>query len=181
MEIRLERLDYNNYRLAWNFRVNPSSCENPEYFSSYLLFSALSDWRTGLGTTHLLIEQSEDEEKILGYITLRASSYTKENMGSVLGEPAMEIFELAVAEGEERQGVGETLVKYAIADAMSLREESLGIKYVLLCATEQAVTFYEHMGFGRIGQYGEVPRDLTNQNCIPMILKLPEEEIKSGE
>lgn len=153
------------------FMVSRDICDNPEYFSEYLRFIAMSDQRKGIATTHMLINDGD----ILGYITLRASSYTKDVCGTVLGEPAIEIFELAVADGNERTGTGSALVKYAILKAMDLRE-SIGVRYVLLLATKSAVPFYEKIGFEKVGAIGEVPRDQMNQECIPMYLLLPEDQ-----
>lgn len=175
MAIRFERLNKAHYELARNFRVNPSSCANPEYFAEYLQFVAFSDLKKGLGTTHLLIEEENGVEKVLGYITLRASSYTRDLGEIVLGEPALEIFELAVADGEEKRGVGTALIKFAIGLAMIMREETAGVRYLLVCATERAYPFYEKNAFGKIASYGQIPRDQMNQNCIPMHMELPME------
>ena len=173
MAIKFERFGTEHYLLARNFRVNPSSCENPDYFTDYLLFNAIEDGKKGMGTTRVLVECNKTEEKIIAYITLRASSYTKEYNNTVIGNPALEIFELAVADGKEGEGIGTKLVKYAITMAADLREKALGVRYVLLCATPKAVSFYEKVGFAKVDQFGEVPRDGTNRKCVPMYLELP--------
>lgn len=175
MEKRFELLDEHNLGLTWDFRVSPFSCENPEYFEQYLRSFARIDWRKGIATTHLLVEEDDvGEKRILGFISLRASSYTKELEDSVMGDPAVEIFELAVADGEEQSGIGTALVKYAIGLAADLRGY-IGVKYVLVLATETAAPFYEKIGFARVGSIGQVPRDYTNKNCVPMYALLPEE------
>lgn len=173
MAIRFERLSNKHYELARKFRVNPSSCKDPEYYEYYLQSVAMIDWSKGLGTTHLMIEEDADGEKILGYITLRTSSYTRYIADLELGDPAMEIFELAVADGEERQGIGSALIKFAIGLSMIVRENTAGVRYILVCATKEAFPFYEKNRFGKIASYGQIPRDQMNQNCIPMHMELP--------
>lgn len=171
-EIRLFKKE--DAGLAWGFQVNPDSCGNPYHYEEYIRFIAISDRNSGKGTTHIFTRNISQTEELLGYITLRASSYTKIIDGVVYGNPALEIFELAVKNGCERQGIGRDLVKFAIASADSLRESAIGIEYITLCADEHAVPFYEKCGFGRLSDQGIIPRENWNKRCIPMLLKLPE-------
>lgn len=175
MEIKFERLTTENYHLTRDFRVNPSSCKDPGYFSWYLQFAALPDWQKGLSTTHMMVQRGDGEDKILGYISLRASSYIKNTGDALLGEPAIEVFELAVADGMERCGIGSALIRLAIGIAMLTRESNMGIRYLLVCATKDALPFYEKK-FHKMSSYGEIPRDQMNQTCIPMIMELPIEQ-----
>jgi len=166
--------------LAWKFQVNPSSCGNSEHYSQYLRFIALTDKMSGKGTTHVFIRRRDEndpadiQDAILGFITLRATSYTQTEDTFVRGNPALEIYELAVAHSWERIGVGGRLVKFALSTALELNESSIGVQYITLCADERSVPFYEKFKFGKIEEQGEIPRDGWNVGCVPMFLRLPE-------
>lgn len=158
--------------LAWKFRVSPVSCENPAHYEEYIRFVAVSDRSEGMGTTHILVNHDEDE--MMGYVTLRATSLVSTNeRGNKIVHPALEIAELAVAEKYERIGVGTNLVQLAILAASDLRENLLGIRYVVLCADPKAVGFYEKLKFGRVRDVYEVLRDGSNDNCEAMFIQLP--------
>ena len=135
---------------------------------------ALDDRRGGKGVTYAFIRQEEMASSLLGYITLRATSYTETIEGQTYGNPAVEIFELAVSNHAERNGIGTDLVKFALAKVLEWKSDLLGIEYITLCSDEKAVQFYEKFGFRRVDEYGEIPREQWNKNCIPMFLKLPE-------
>lgn len=171
-EIRLFNSD--DIGLAWSFQVNPSSCGNHEHYEEYIRFIALDDRRRGKGVTYAFIRAGETVASLLGYITLRATSYTIIAEGNTYGNPAIEIFELAVAKDVERNGIGSDLVKFALAKALEWKAGFFGIEYITLCSDESAVSFYERFGFKRVDEYGEIPREQWNTNCIPMFLKLPE-------
>ena len=66
------------------------------------------------------------------------------------------------------------MVKFALAKVLEWKSDLLGIEYITLCSDEKAVQFYEKFGFRRVDEYGEIPREQWNKNCIPMFLKLPE-------
>ena len=68
-------IDKENVGLAGSFSVNPSSCENSEFYKEYLQFSAIGDLQTGRNTTHLFID--EDENRIMGFVSLRASALVR--------------------------------------------------------------------------------------------------------
>lgn len=90
------------------------------------------------------------------------------------GSPALEIAELAVCESAERLGIGTELLKFASVLAYELNDDFLGIEYIVLCADEQAVPFYQKFNFGRISDIGEIPRDGWNDGCVPMVLRIAE-------
>lgn len=133
---------------------------------------ALTDQQSGKGTTHVLVRRTRKTEVILGYITLRATSYTQTVNGKIHGSPALEIFELAVKDKVAGHHIGTELVKFALATAFELNRTTLGIQYVTLCADQKAVPFYEKFHFGRLDEQGEIPREQWNENCVPMFLKL---------
>lgn len=72
MSLSHELLGMENVGLAWGFRVSPSSCENPLYYSQYIQLSAMGDQKSGQSMTHVLVD---DEIGLLaGYVSLRATS-----------------------------------------------------------------------------------------------------------
>ena len=171
-EIRL--FDENDIGLAWKFQVNPSSCGNHEHYEEYIRLIAFDDRRRGKGVTYIFIRNSETSADLLGYITLRATSYTEIIGGKTYGNPALEIFELAVSKDAERQRIGTDLIKFALTKAVDWKSEFLGIEYITLCSDQKSVPFYEKLGFGRVDEYGEIPREQWNTTCVPMFLKLQE-------
>jgi len=74
MNERLELFTNEHLGLTWLFQVNPDSCGNNEHYENYIKFSALTDKRYGLGTTHALIGEEDGKLILLGFITLRSSS-----------------------------------------------------------------------------------------------------------
>ena len=83
-------------------------------------------------------------------------------------------FELAVDSRFERRGLGTIMVKFAFVRAEKLRNSSLGIQYIALCADPCAVSFYERpeLGFAKIGDYEDIPRDGWNKTCVPMFVRI---------
>ncbi len=169
------KVDVSNSKMGWNFRVDDSRCQNPEHYYNYLTLQALTDQNDGLGETYLYIEHDDDTEaeNIMGYITLRASSFIKD-MGETkkFGYPALEIAELAVDKRYVGQHVGTDMVLDAINIANELND-IISIKYVVLCADPQAEGFYKKLEFVKMQDvWEEVPREHSNITCVPMYLKL---------
>ena len=139
------------------------------------MYCALAEKQEGLNTTHLFISEDDTgEEFICGYITLKATALIREDDGIKLGFPALEISELAVDKRDERQGLGTTMVKFAFVFAEDLRDTSLGIQYITLCADPNAVSFYEReeFGFAKVQDYDDIPREGWNKTCTPMFVKI---------
>lgn len=159
------------------FRVNPDSCNNPTHYQDYLKFCAVTDQLSGLGVTHLLINQNEKtrQQAIAGFITLKATSLVKIYDEFSEGHAALEITELAIDINFERQGLGTLLVKFAITTAANINDEFMGIEYIVLCADPEAVAFYSHptLDFKKLEEYYYLPREAWNRGCIPMLIKLP--------
>ena len=72
MNLSFSLFDQEHSGLAWHFRVSPSSCDNPGHYEEYIRFVALSDRRSGMGVTHVLIDA--DAGRIAGFVALRLSS-----------------------------------------------------------------------------------------------------------
>lgn len=158
--------------LAWKFHVSPDSCENPGHYEQYIRLVAVDDRNTGMGTTHILVD--EDAQELIGYITLRATSLVSENeRGNKIVHPSLEIAELAVSQKYAGKGFGTILVQLAILIADDLREELVGVRYVVLCADPKAVAFYEKLKFVKVSDIYDVLRDGSNDNCEAMFIELP--------
>ena len=160
--------------LAWSFQVNPDSCDNPAHYELYLRTSAVTDQMEGRGLTFIFAEEDDREIKeILGFVTLRASSMIRQYGEQTRGDAALEITELAVSKDHEREGIGTKMLEFAIVKAAEINENMASIRYVLVCADPKAVPFYEKYGFAFLHDYGDIPREGWNDDCIPMFLQLP--------
>ena len=120
-----------HFGLASKFEVDPSSCGNPEYYKNYLMYNALSDNTSGKSTTHIILDTVTSS--IAGFITLKATALLTElDYNLFSGEPALEIYNLAVSKDYQRQGIGTELVCLAIYITKSLNESFLGIRNIVL-------------------------------------------------
>ena len=146
--------------------------KDASFHSSIGKFSSITDNACGHGTTHALIGIDGDNKVLIGFITLRASSFITMQDDVAHGEAALEIMELAIDKRYEHNGYGETLIDYAIAIADDMNDYVLGTKYIVLCADEQAVPFYEKTGFEKLSNYGQIPRNGANDQCVPMIMRI---------
>lgn len=169
------KINPENAALAWSFYVDEEKCKNPQHYNDYLRFQALTDQNEGLGVTYLYIEHNEitNKECIMGYISLRTSSFIKD-MGESkkFGYPALEIAELAVDKNYTKRHVGTDMVIDAINIANEMNEVA-SIKYVVLCADPTAEQFYAKLEFKKMRNVlEEVPREYDNIDCVPMYLKL---------
>lgn len=159
--------------LAWDFHVSPSSCNNPAYYDEYIRFSALTDKKTGVSVTRVIVDT--DKNKIAGYVSLRASSLVGESASAKKTvQPAVEIAELAVDGEYESSGVGTNLLNIAIATAALLRE-TIGIRHIIVCSDPCAVGFYKKHGFADVASLYEYLHDGWNDDCHPMYITLPED------
>jgi len=159
--------------LAWAFQVSPSSCGNHEHYENYIKLIAASDYCDGMGTSHVLVEETEKGERMIGFITLKASSLVSKGDGILCGVPAVEITELAIDKQFERQNNGRLLLSYAIALVSRLKNDSIGAKHIILCADPMSVGFYEKCGFRKLNETSIIPSEGWNKNCIPMYMTLP--------
>lgn len=160
--------------IARNFKVNPKHCDNPAHYEEYIMQDCFADHMQGMGVTHIFVDNNNETSKavIAGYITLRASSLTMDLEDYKVGYPALEISELAVDCNFEGNGLGTDMVKAAIAEAISLNDTKLGVRFIVLCADPSAVGFYSKLGFSKIPSYQEIPREHRNKDCVPMMMKL---------
>lgn len=172
METKINLLSENMIGLTWGFQVNPVSCGNNTHYENYIRFIAISDNKIGCGTTHVLIGKEDDKEVLIGFVTLRASSFVVMENDLAHGSAAIEIMELAVDQRYEKCGYGTKLIDYAIAVADEVNDAVMAVKYIVLCADSSAVAFYKSNGFERVSDYGYVPRNGANDDCVPMIMRI---------
>ena len=170
-ETKVELFSKKLIGLASSFEVDPSSCENPDHYKEYLMFRALPDNLSGRATTHVIL--NADSSAIAGFITLKSTSLLMELDHKLFsGEPALEIYNLAVSKDYQRQGIGTDLVYLAIYLTKRLNESFLGIRNIVLTADPNAVGFYEKLDFKKLSDYYLLPKDHENISCIPMIMKI---------
>ena len=177
--LKIEDMNSDFAGLAWMFQVNPDSCDNPKHYEDYIRLCAIEDQIAGMGKTYLVVGDNPHDKNariIAGYVTLKASAIIKDyDNGTKIGEPALEISELAVNKICERQQIGSLLVQFAIVQAQQLNKSYLGIKYVSLCADPRAVNFYkEKFEFMELESYSDIPREMWNRNCTPLYIRLPQ-------
>lgn len=161
--------------LAGGFRTTSRSCENPSFFDDYIRLCATTDMQTGRSVTYVAVDLCDENVPfaLAGFISLRANAFV--NNADRVGEPAIEITQLAVAENYCRQGLGEALVLKALEISLNLARNHVGVRYVVVRATKRARPFYEHarIGFRRADElYEAVPGEEWNRDCIPMYIKL---------
>lgn len=169
MNIQIEVINPEIVGLARDFHVNPSSCDNPNFYEQYLKFTAFSDYITGQNTTHVLLDK--DSGDIFGFVAFRATTLVSD--GEMLnGSPALEISVLAVNQKYEHMGYGRTLIDLAIMTATQLHEIAIGVRDIVLMADHKAVTFYKRCNFTELEEYLSIPKLNWNKDCVPMILRL---------
>jgi len=174
MSFSIQKLDVSNYCFVNKFKVNSESCENPKHYEDYLKQNAITDFKQGIGTTHVFIDEAQ--QNIMGYFTLKSSSLVK-NMGEEhnFGYPAIEIAELAVHKDYERKGIGTDMLDFVFSKINEIKE-IMAVQYVLLCADPKAEEFYSKskFKFQRVRDFEQIPREHWNLRCVPMFVKLKE-------
>ena len=169
MNIQIELVGPNIAGLAEDFHVNPDSCDNPEFYETYLKWISYSDLSAGENTTHLLTDK--DSGDIIGFIALRATSMISDE-ATMKGTPALEISVLAVNQKYEHMGYGKNLVDLAIMYATDLHEHWIGVHDIVLMADHKAVDFYKRLKFRVLEDYMNIPKLNWNKTCVPMVLRL---------
>ena len=171
--------------LADNFKVNPKFCGGNNYFERYIKDGALEEQNRGECVTHvfLKIDDNNQAQDIIGYITLRASSLNIRGHKADFGAfPAIEIMAIAINSNYEKQGFGRMLLNYTINVADKLRRNYTGIEYVITCADGNAVGFYSKCNFNKCIDYYKIPnrqkmkkfmRNVSKPYNVDMYLKLP--------
>lgn len=163
VDVRLLRTDDNH--LAFS----SGDAELDRFFHK---FAAQNQFQLHIGTTYVAVH----EGKILGFVTLSATSITIEQLPKSARKrlpryplPALRLARLAVARTSQGQGIGKHLLRatFRIAHEMSDRTGCVG---VVVDAKPNAVSYYEQFGFEPFevisGELGDRPSPL------PMFLPL---------
>ncbi|EKS4345273.1 GNAT family N-acetyltransferase [Clostridium botulinum] len=155
------------YPAMFDFR-----CKN-NFFSIYLKSTALYDRESNLGTTHLFLEEDENnkgKKRVIGFYTLKNTSlvFKEDDENTRLGYPAIEISQFATHEDLERTGIGTIMINNIIATTHELTNIS-AIKYIVLCSVDDSIEFYEKMEFEFLDDKKMfIPRENLNKNCRAM-------------
>ena len=145
---------------------------NTNQAEKYLILHSLEDQKNGNAQTYLLIQENDNgEQELLGFYSLRASLILEDDNFTKLGEPAIEIYELAVKKDLQKHGIGSKLIKDAIARIYKV-SKIIGVKHILVCAKNNAENFYKRYYFMKIPVHKEMPRSQDNIPCVPMFLSL---------
>ena len=135
-------------------------------------FAGQNQFRHHIGTTYVAV----DDGRILGFATVAASEIAAggvpEGQRKRLPRyplPVLRLARLATAESARGRGVGSTLLQAVFTLAHTMADE-LGCVGVVVDAKQDAIAFYEKLGFvaleARAGQLGDRPEPL------PMFLEL---------
>lgn len=168
----IEPFSKEHFPLLSDFYVNDKN--GYDYFRDYLVYNGLLDNQQGIAKSFVYVETTENGKKILGFYAIRSSSLIlgTTDGGEKLGEPALEIVELAVHKDYRGYGIGKTMMQNIFATAYQLNSEFLGIKHLVVCAKETAMTYYEQFKFKQIPGYQNIPRSSDNEGCIGMSVRL---------
>lgn len=145
-----------------------------DYFKNYLMYNGLLDNEEGMAKTKLYISEDEKgNKKILGFYSIRCSSLIMDSGETEkLGEPALEIVELAVHKNYRNQGIGTKMMKNIFATAHKLKENHIGLKHLVVCAKDTAKTYYKKFKFEELPGYKQIPRNPDNKSCVGMSISL---------
>lgn len=172
-ETYIEPISKDNVSLINEFCTVENESDS-DYFKSYLIYNGLLDSSQGIAKTQLyILEDDNGNRKVLGFYSIRCSSLIMDgDNGEKMGEPALEIVELAVHKDYRSRGIGADMMKNIIATAYKLKEEYLGLKHLVVCAKGTAKTYYEKFQFAELPGYKKIPRNADNQECIGMSVSL---------
>lgn len=131
---------------------NGFTCGEPA-LDAYLCQQATQHHRSGISTTHVLVDAGEPA-RILGYYSLSAAQLLLVDLQEADRKrlpgypvPAIRMGRLAVARSEQGKGHGDFLLAHAVARCLELRGQ-LGVRVLLVDALhEKAARFYRAYGF----------------------------------
>ena len=124
----------------------------------YLRQLAAQHHRDGISTTHVLLDDAQPRQ-VLGYYTLAAAQVTLAQLEPADQRrlprhpvPAARLARLAVAQSEQRRGLGGALLQDAVKRCLDLRA-GLGVRLLLVDAKdERAQASYQAFGFRAVAQ-----------------------------
>jgi ribosomal protein S18 acetylase RimI-like enzyme len=170
----IEPLNKENISLKENFCTVENEDEF-DYFKIYLDNNGLLDNKQGIAKTWIYIIEDDDGNRTMaGFYAIRCSSLIMD-IGSKekIGEPAIEIVELAVHRDYRYQGIGTRMMQDIIATAFELKDKYLGVKHLVVCAKKSAKDYYkDKFKFSELPGHKQIPRNGDNIECIGMSLSL---------
>ena len=147
-------------------------CGNIDLDRFFQRFAGQNQFRHHIGSTYVAV----DDPVIRGFVTVVPSEITVPDLLATARKklptyplPVLRLARLAVDERYQGQGVGSTLLRSVLTLARRMADE-FGCIGVVVDAKPDAVSFYEKLGFIRLGalagQLGDRPEPL------PMFLEL---------
>jgi predicted N-acetyltransferase YhbS len=139
----------------------------------FLRFAGQNQFRLHIGTTYVALD---DGGAIVGFVTVASCSIEVKDLPKKLAKklptypiPALRLARMAVAEGQQRHGVGSTLMKAVFLLARDQARKT-GCAFVVVDAKKGAETYYERWGFEALPILaGEIDARPTP---LPMFLEL---------
>lgn len=171
MPITIRRLAPDDDRSAFR----SGNIELDRFFARY---AGQNQFRHHIGTTYVAVD---DKGTITGFATVAASELTTASLSQSKRKrlpayplPVLRLARLAVDDRNQRQGVGNALLRavFTLAQKMALDVGCLG---VVVDAKPEAVSFYEKLGFivldvtaGQLGDRPEPSPMFLEIDAIPM-------------
>lgn len=113
-------------------------------------FAGQNQFRLHIGTTYVALD---DAGVIVGFVTVASCSVEMKDLPKKLAKklptypiPALRLARMAVADGQQRQGVGSMLMKAVFLLARDQARKT-GCAFVVVDAKKGAETYYERWGF----------------------------------
>lgn len=148
------------------------SCGDHDLDRFFVSYAGQNQFKHHIGVTHLAVE----DNRILGFATVTAAHIEIEDIPAGLRKklpryplPVLRLARLAVDTSAQGKGVGGSLLRYVFALAHAMAD-MVGCIGVVVDAKQQAVSFYEKLGFRPIDVVeGASP---ARPEPIPMFLPL---------
>jgi predicted N-acetyltransferase YhbS len=125
-----------------------SGHEDPDKF--FRRFAGQNQFRLHIGTTYVALDNAG---AIVGFVTVASCSIEAKDLPKKLAKklpmypiPALRLARMAVAEGQQRHGVGSMLMKAVFLLAHDQARKT-GCAFVVVDAKKGAETYYQRWGF----------------------------------
>lgn len=151
-------------KLGFNKKAKQRIIAHDEEIDYFLKFEALAEQDKNLNKTHLLI--NKDDNELMGFVSLCNDCIPlkieeKEDYGFTYGTiPALKIARLAIDNKYQYKNISETIFKYAIYQAIKMRENS-GLAFITLDCYKHRLDFYQKK-FGFIENVIQVNSEVKN-------------------
>lgn len=152
---------------------------NPDLDRFFHAYAGQNQFRHHLGTTYIAVEGGQ----ILGYVTIAAGGINIEDLPIAERRklpdyplPVLRLARLAVGHQAQGVGIGSQLLRYVLLVALRMADE-IGCVGVLVDAKQDAVAFYERLGFKQV----ELLEGESNARPIPISMFLPMRAIRAAD